>query len=148
MRLTARSEYGLLAMIDLACSTGDHPVSAREISERQSIPAKFLEQLLVDLRRAELVTAVRGAKGGFRLTKSADEVTVLEIVEALEGPVTSTVCDGDRSANCGKSHACAASRVWESVTEAVKAVFDSTTLGELARTQVDMDNVDKDMSLC
>ena len=148
MRLTARSEYGLLAMIDLACSSGDDPVSAREISERQSIPAKFLEQLLVDLRRAELVTAVRGAKGGFRLTKSADEVTVLEIVEALEGPVTSTVCDGDRSANCGKSHACAASRVWESVTEAVKSVFDSTTLGELARKQVDMDNVDKDMSLC
>ena len=69
MRLTAKSEYGVLAAIDLACSYGAGPVSAREIAERQSIPPRFLEQLFVSLRRAGIVTAVRGAHGGFALTR-------------------------------------------------------------------------------
>jgi Rrf2 family protein len=136
MRLTAKSEYGLLALIDLACAGEDAPVSAREISERQGIPTKFLEQLFVAMRRAGLVTSRRGAKGGFVLARDAAKITVLDIVEALEGPLAPTVCDGESL--CAKSGACAASTVWSRATNALRQVLGTTTLGELATAQTRM----------
>jgi Rrf2 family protein len=126
-------------MIDLASRDSADPVSAREIAERQDIPLKFLEQLFVALRRAGVVTSVRGARGGFALDRGANEVTVLEIVEALEGPLTTTVCDGDRAANCGKTGSCAASIVWTRATDAVRDVFADTTLDQLAAQQQTLD---------
>ena len=139
MRLTAKSEYGLLAMIDLACRVDRGPVSAREISDRQGIPAKYLEQLFVGLRKAGLVGAVRGAHGGFALERPATEITVLDVVEALEGSLRPTVCDGDRAAACGRGDACAAAGVWDRATSAARDVLDSTTLASLARVQEVLD---------
>ncbi|MBW6468210.1 MAG: RrF2 family transcriptional regulator [Anaerosomatales bacterium] len=139
MRLTAKSEYGLLAMIDLACRIDQGPVSAREISDRQGIPAKYLEQLFVGLRKAGLVGAVRGAHGGFALERPATDITVLDVVEALEGSLRPTVCDGDRAAVCGRGDACAAAGVWDRATSAVREVLDSTTLASLARAQEVLD---------
>lgn len=134
MRLTAKSEYGVLATIDLAVNFGEGPVSAREISERRGIPPRFLEQLFVALRRAGIVTAVRGARGGFELARDPREITVLDVVEALEGPLTSNVCDADSSA-CAKSGACAASSVWSRATSALRDVFGETSLADLAKDQ-------------
>lgn len=139
MRLTAKSEYGLLAMIDLACRDRVGPVSAREISERQAIPAKYLEQLFVALRKAGLVSAVRGAHGGFALDRPAADITVLDVVEALEGPLKTTVCHGERAVACGKGEACAAATVWERATSAIRSVFGATTLAQLAATQREFD---------
>lgn len=139
MRLTAKSEYGLLAAIDLACHAGEGPVSAREISEHRGIPARFLEQLLVLLRRAGLVTAVRGARGGFTLARDASDITVLEVVEALDGPLTSAVCDADLAGGCDKAAGCAASGVWGRATDALREVFATTTLSDLAGAQQTLD---------
>lgn len=139
MRLTAKSEYGLLAMIDLACRMEAGPVSARMISDRQGIPAKYLEQLFVGLRKAGLVSAVRGARGGFVLERTPAEVTVLDIVEALEGSLRPTVCDGERAAQCGRGDSCAASDVWDRATHAVREVLGSTTLASLASAQEVLD---------
>jgi Rrf2 family protein len=135
MRLTAKSEYGVLAAIDLACNYGSGPVSAREIAERRGIPPRFLEQIFVSLRRAELVTAVRGAKGGFTLSRIPAEITVLDVVEALEGPLASSLCDHSRDEGCGKSSTCAAAPVWARATSALRDVFASTSLASLAGTQ-------------
>lgn len=139
MRLTAKSEYGLLAVIDLACHFGEGPVSAREVSEHRGIPARFLEQLLVQLRRAGIVTALRGAHGGFELARAPEHISVLEVVEALEGPLSSSVCDADAAGGCLKSPSCAASAVWGRATGALREVFASTTLAELASAQQTMD---------
>jgi len=135
MRLTAKSEYGLLAMIELACHYGQGPESAREIAERRGIPARFLEQLFVALRRADLVSAVRGARGGFVLTRHPSEITTLEVVEALEGPLTASVCDSERGLECGNAGSCAAAPVWARATHALREVFASTTLAELGLAQ-------------
>lgn len=135
MRLTAKSEYGVLASIDLACNYGEGPVSAREIAERRSIPPRFLEQLFVSLRRAGLVTAVRGAKGGFILSRDPADISVLDVVEALEGPLQASVCDSGRDAGCVKSGSCAAGPVWARATDALRDVFSSTSLDSLAGTQ-------------
>lgn len=132
MRLTARSEYGLLALIDLAVRFGDGPVSARGVAERQSIPLKFLEQLLAALRKAGLVSAIRGAHGGFVLERAPGAITVLDVVEALEGPLAPTSCD---SAGCCRGGACAAASVWGRATEALRGVFSGTTLADLASAQ-------------
>jgi Rrf2 family transcriptional regulator, cysteine metabolism repressor len=139
MRLTAKSEYGVLAAIDLACHYGSGPVSAREIAERRGIPPRFLEQIFVSLRRADLVTAVRGAKGGFALSRAPGDISVLDVVEALEGPLASSLCDQSRDESCGKSHTCAAAPVWARATSALREVFATTTLASLGGAQDSFD---------
>lgn len=135
MRLSARSEYGLLALIDIA-SAGDVPLATRELAESRGIPSAFLEQLLADLRRAGLVRAQRGPRGGFTLTRSAGEITALEIVEALEGAIAPSVCAPD---GCGRGEGCAAASVWGNVSEAVRDALSGFTLARLAEEQARLD---------
>lgn len=135
MRLTAKSEYGVLALMELARHEAGSPLSAREISEHQEIPARFLEQLFVSLRRAGLVTAARGARGGFTLAKDPAEISVLDIVEALEGPLETGLCDTERGAVCGRGGRCAASKVWDDATAALRQVFSAATLSSLVEDQ-------------
>lgn len=148
MRLTAKSEYGLLAVIDLACGLGDGPVSAREIADRRNIPGKFLEQLFVSLRRAGIVTAVRGAHGGFTLARDPHSLTVLDIVEALDGPLESSVCDAGSGGECGRGTSCAASAVWWRATYALRGVLSSTTIADLAGMQQKLDEQVHDADRC
>jgi Rrf2 family protein len=114
-------------------------VSAREIAERREIPPRFLEQLFVALRRGGVVSAVRGARGGFVLERDPASITVLEVVEALEGSLETSVCDSERSSGCAKSAACAAAPIWARATAALRDVFATTTLAELAGNQEVMD---------
>ena len=141
MRLTAKSEYGVLAAIDLACNYGAGPVSAREIAERREIPPRFLEQLFVSLRRAGIVTAVRGAKGGFVLTRDPSEITVLDVVEALEGPLAvERLRSAAASRGCGKSGiVCRGTGVGTRDRARCEMSSRSTTLASLAGTQETFD---------
>lgn len=143
MRFSAKSEYALLALIDLAQRGSDALVSVREIAESQCIPARFLEQVFASLRRAGIVSAVRGAKGGYGLGRTADLITVLEIVEAVEGPLRPTLCDGTRDATCPRGMSCAAGDVWERASDALREVFHSATLAEVAREQDSLDAAGK-----
>lgn len=135
MRLTVKSEYALLALIDLARRDRDEPASAREVAERQAIPVRFLEQLFASLRRAGIVRAVRGAKGGFALERDPAAVRILDIVEAVEGPLRSTVCDSGRQSTCARSDVCAAGVLWDRASRALREVFEDTTLADLASAQ-------------
>jgi Rrf2 family protein len=137
MRLTAKSEYGLLALMHLARTCGAEPVSARGIAEAENIPIKFLEQLFAQLRRAGLVTAKRGAHGGFILGRPAEEITVLDVVEALEGPLSPSPCDG--STTCSRSSGCAAAGVWNEASTALRGVLGRATLARVAGEQARMD---------
>jgi len=136
MRLSARSEYGLLALIDLAGADAARPLATRELAEGRGIPAAFLEQLLADLRRAGLVRATRGPHGGFTLGRPAVEISALEIVEALEGPIAPSVCAPDA---CGREDGCAAASVWGDVSGAVRGALSGFTLARLAEEQARLD---------
>lgn len=136
MRLSARSEYGLLALIDLAGAGSDTPLATRELAEARGIPSAFLEQLLADLRRAGLVRSTRGPKGGFTLARQPGEITALDIVEALEGSIVPSVCAPDA---CGRESGCAAASVWGNVSEAVRDALSSFTLSRLAEEQTRLD---------
>lgn len=136
MRLSARSEYGILALIDLAGSFGGAPLATRELAEGRGIPAAFLEQLLADLRRAGIVRATRGAHGGFALTREPSAISALEIVEALEGPIAPSVCSPD---GCSREPGCAAATVWTDVSGAVRDALAGFTLHRLAEDQARLD---------
>ena len=90
MKLSTKGEYGLLAIIDLALHSGHGPVQSFQIAERQSIPKQYLDQLMLSLKKAGLVESARGRLGGYFLARPAREISLLDIVTVLEGPVENT----------------------------------------------------------
>lgn len=145
MRLTTKSEYALLAAIDLAVASHDGPTSARAIADRREVPLKFLEQILHGLRQAGIVASIRGAHGGFILAQDPAELTVLDVVEAVEGPLTPTVCDAAKvgqvqeGKGCSKQSSCAAAHVWIQASKALRDEFSAITLDRLATNQKNFD---------
>lgn len=141
MRLTSKSEYALLAVIEIALHE-DEAVSSRAIAEKRGIPLNFLEQILHELRKEGIITSMRGPKGGFTLSKPASEITVLNIVEAVDGPLVSTVCAGteEHEATCVKAAVCAAASVWGRATDALRTELGSTTIDSLAIKQIGFDD--------
>jgi Rrf2 family protein len=87
MKLSTKGEYGLLAVIDLALNSGSGPVQSFQIADRQNIPKQYLDQLLLLLKKSGLVESSRGRQGGYQLAKPAHEITLFDIVTALEGPI-------------------------------------------------------------
>lgn len=138
MSITTRSEYGLRAMVLLAEQFGSERLSAREISRREGIPVKYLEQILAELKRADLVESRSGPRGGYRLRRPAHKIVVGEVIFALDGRVTPLVCDAlDREAPAPGEPQQVGQRLrplWERLGRAVRSVLDQTTLDQLAFT--------------
>ncbi len=114
--ITSKSRYAVVAMAELARS-GDRPVPVKELAERRQIPDQFLEQLFSTLRRAGLLTSHRGSKGGYTLARPAGEITVLEVVQALDGKV------GQEADEAGG--------IWADGVEALRGVFGETTIADI-----------------
>ncbi len=132
MKLSTKSRYGTRLMAELANHYKKGPVSVGEISRRQDISVKYLEQLIIPLKKAGLIKSTRGPKGGYSLTKSPDEITIGEIVEILEGGVEFSKCLRDPG-RCERTKSCATRRVWEEATEAVYEKLNSVTLSALVK---------------
>lgn len=134
MRISTRSRYGLRAMLELSRTYGEGPVTAKEISAREGISMSYLEHLLADLRGAGLVRSVRGPGGGFELAMSPDEISLLSIVRALDGPVI--LCDCFEQARekvpCGKLESCSARALWEELSERIERALESTKLASMS----------------
>jgi len=94
MRLSTKGQYGVLAMYELARHYGDGPVSIKEIAAEQQFSDAYLEQLFASLKKAGLVRSLRGARGGYQLAKEPDQISVGEIIDALEGPIEFSACVG------------------------------------------------------
>ncbi len=135
MKLSARVEYGVRAMSVLALHDRSGPLSLREISRSEAISFQFLEQIFLDLRRAGLVSSVRGARGGYYLARPPEQINVGDIVRALEGPITPVNCLAgsaeDRESCCHRSEACRTRHVWEKLRDRINEVLDSVFLDEL-----------------
>jgi Rrf2 family transcriptional regulator, cysteine metabolism repressor len=133
MNFTAKEDYGLRAVLDLAVNAGAGPVQTREIAARQRIPEQFLEQLLASLRRAEVVRSTRGAGGGYALATTPDKITVGMVLRALSGPLVPTeLITGDSDTGTQDLPEAAVVRgVWESIRAAIREVADRTTLQDL-----------------
>src|SRR5436309_2217819 len=133
LKISQKTEYALRAMIQLAQHKEGELTSAREISEKQRIPLRFLEQQLGALSRAGLVESFRGAGGGCRLARTPSEITVADVVDAIEGPFYPMFCLDPSDHKCWQDSRCGLQDLWSDVHLAVRGVFERTTLAELGQ---------------
>jgi Rrf2 family iron-sulfur cluster assembly transcriptional regulator len=134
MRLTTKGRFAVTAMIDLALRQDGGPVTLAAISQRQQISLSYLEQLFGKLRRKELVESTRGPGGGYSLGKSAQEITVAEIIASVDEPLDATHCGG-REDCLGKSGQCMTHQLWTALNERMLEFLDSVTLQSLVDEQ-------------
>jgi len=120
--ITSKSRYAVVAMAELA-QAGPDPVPISQVAERRNMPVQFLEQLFSTLRRSGLLVSQRGAKGGYRLARPAEEITVLEVVQALDGVI------GEEGKEAGG--------IWADGVEALRSIFRETTIAEIAERQAE-----------
>jgi len=130
MRLSARTEYAAIAAVELARQDRGGPVGTKAICRAQAIPEKFLVQILLQLKRAGLVTSVRGAAGGYRLSRPADTITLRDIELAIEGAADSPTSLATGLAASSRVAASLAA-AWEAAAEARSAVLQDVTLADL-----------------
>lgn len=133
MRLTTKGRFAVTAMIDLALRQHDGPVTLAGIAERQNISLSYLEQLFGKLRRHQLVASVRGPGGGYCLAKPLEDVSVADIISAVDEPLDATNCGGKR--NCHDDHPCMTHMLWTSLNSRMFEYLSSVSLAELVRQQ-------------
>ncbi len=134
MRLTTKSRYGTRLILDLGVFGAEKPVPLGDVSKRQNISLKYLEQLTVKLRNAGLITSQRGASGGHMLAKPPGEITIGMIVRTLEGKAQITDCAEDQDNSCGvcnKAGDCLSRWVWIEASNAMFDCLDSITVEQL-----------------
>ena len=133
MKFSSRGEYGVRAMVSLAKSYGQGPMSITAMAKDSSVPYAYLEQLIVPLRRAGLVESKRGAQGGYRLTRSPELVRVGEVYRVMEGPVAPMDCVSEDPADqtCPLIDGCQTRPVWLKVRDSIVDALDSMTLADL-----------------
>ena len=131
MRVTAKSDYALRALIEIARRTDGSPVSAEEIGRLQEIPHGFLQAILADLRRAGLLVAQRGQSGGWRMGRDADEVTVADVIRAVDGPLVSIYGLRPEAVEYNES-AAVLQHVWIASRHALRDVLERVTVRQLA----------------
>ena len=130
MKLSTRSRYGTRMMVDLAQHYDKGPVQIGDIAKRQDISVKYLEQLIIPLKKADYIRSVRGPKGGHMLTRPPEEITVAEIVKILEGGIDLSGCIENPDA-CERTERCLTRGVWEEATKAMYEKLNSTTLSKM-----------------
>lgn len=120
----------------MAMNHGRGSLMLKEIAQRQQLPAAYLEQLMSALKRADLVTATRGAKGGYVLSRHPSKIDLAQVVEALEGPIELSDCP-EGAACCGRPESCAVIDLWHGAQEALVGHLEGVTLAQLAESQRD-----------
>jgi Rrf2 family protein len=133
VKISMRSDYGGRALLYLAERYGQGPIQSGEIAAQQNIPETYLEQLLVVLRRAGLVRSLRGPAGGHMLARPPREISLGEVVAAMEGPPQTLACSDQRG--CRVSPGCVLYEVWSELETASRAIVDAVTLGDLLERQ-------------
>jgi Rrf2 family transcriptional regulator, iron-sulfur cluster assembly transcription factor len=129
MRLTTKGRFAVTAMIDLAMREDHKPVTLADISGRQKISLSYLEQLFGKLRRRALVSSVRGPGGGYQMAKKLEDVSVADIIRAVDEPIDATQCGGRE--NCKDDRKCLTHDLWASLNDRIFEYLNSVTLAQL-----------------
>ena len=130
MKISTKGRYGLRILIDLATHDPGKPRLIRDIAQSQQISEKYISRLVIDLRRAKLVRSVRGINGGFHLAKAPEQITLLEILETMEGPIS--VVDCVRSPEkCKRQSLCPARDIWQKLNDGIRDLTAKITLDDI-----------------
>lgn len=144
MRLSTKSRYGLRALFDIAYNCGEASAQIQDISQRQQISPRYLEQIFQNLKRAGLLKSKRGPQGGYSLARKPDQITVLEILNATEQDVLMVECAGasskkkKRKQDCPFEGKCVTQTVWTEANDMLNTLFGSMTLQTLCQRATDM----------
>jgi len=136
MRLTTKGRFAVTAMIDLALRENSGPVALAAISQRQQISLSYLEQLFGKLRRHELVESTRGPGGGYSLGRKSEEITVADIIVAVDEPIDATGCGGKENYMGGDAGRCITHELWTSLNAKMIEYLDSVSLRKLVEDQL------------
>lgn len=131
MKLSTKGRYGLRAILDLALHEEEGNISISAISERTRITVNYLEQLISKLRKAGIVTSIRGAQGGYKLAKDMKEISVGDILRALEGDLAPVSCISDNEGECSSANLCVTKLVWQRINDSISEAVDNFMLSEL-----------------
>ena len=134
MKFSTKSRYALRLMAELARYAPGSTVSLKEISERQQLSLKYLEQIVTPLARVGLVKSERGSQGGYRLTKAPEDYTLGEILRLTEGSLAPVACTDDGEHDCPRKGICPSHPVWQKLDNMINEFFDGITLADLIQT--------------
>jgi Rrf2 family transcriptional regulator, cysteine metabolism repressor len=133
MKLSTRAEYGIRVLVALARAEGSGPVSLSLVAKTEKLPHAYLEQLVGDLRRAHLVNATRGKSGGYSLARPAAQISLVEAMRALDGPMLEMPCAGpDNLEVCARPQDCSVHDVFQRVHDSLEDALSATNLAEVA----------------
>ena len=135
MKLSTKGKYGVYAMLYLAEHAGEGPQALKAIAE-WGLPDPYLEQILGCLRRAGLVTTVRGAQGGYQLSRPPEEITARHIIDAMEGPLSLSECVGEAEEACPRGGQGAAKGVWAYLTAEINRLLEGITLKDMLENNI------------
>lgn len=131
--ISKTSEYALRALIHLASLKQESSILGRDLARQADVPANYLSKILLTLRRAGVVSTVRGTGGGYRLQRTAQRIRLCEIVDLFDGSMSRERCLLSRSRRCGDDQCCPAHRAWRDVREAYNHFLTATTLADIAQ---------------
>lgn len=132
MRITYKGDYAVKTILNLAEHSGDGPVTIQELATRADIPAKFLEQILIGLKRGGFVQSKRGKVGGYLLARHPSRISLGEVVRFIDGPIEPLACVSPEYKGCAEASGCVLRPVWRKVAEATARIVDATTFQDLA----------------
>jgi Rrf2 family protein len=130
MRISAKADYAVRAALELAASEDGEPIKGEHLSDAQEIPLQFLEHILLELKHARIVRAKRGARGGYWLARPPDEITIADVIRAVEGPLANIQDAAPEDTNY-PGHAERLREVWIAVRANLRAVLEEVTLADL-----------------
>ena len=135
MRLSTKSRYGVRALFDIAYHSEGLETQVKDISRRQGIPPRYLEQIFQKLRRSGIIGSKRGPSGGYFLNKKPEEITIGEVIRTTEGNIAPVLCldPEDKSQPCGRSGECVTQVIWNEAGNRLKEYFDSITVKDLCQ---------------
>jgi len=138
MKLSRKGEYALRAMIVLGQEYGGGPTQIREIADRENIPKKFLEQILLELKRAGLLDSTRGAGGGYSLIKPPQDITLARVIRIIDGPLAPLSCVSQVAhVKCPEQDECGLYRVMKDVRDAIAGVLENVTVADICRRRAE-----------
>lgn len=133
MRITYKGDYALKTILDLSLHHGDEPVTIHQLAKRADIPMKFLEQILLELKRGGFVESRRGKIGGYFLARSPAKIRVGEVIRFIDGPIEPIACVGSNYRGCADQSRCALKGLWNQVALSTARIVDSVTFEDLIR---------------
>jgi Rrf2 family protein len=133
MRITYKGDYALKTILDLAIHYGNSPVTIHDLAKRADIPTKFLEQILLELKRGGFVESRRGKIGGYLLAKPPSQIKLGDIIRYIDGPIEPIMCVDGKYKGCNDMYRCAFRDIWAKVTASTSNIIDQVTFEDLAK---------------